>query len=98
MFDPATCAMTGSPPVRVFRDIYNHVGYVRLRDAQKDVDGGGIEVPFGEGNVDWTELLPTIVEANLRTWVCVERTGGDQRDEDVRDAIRRIGQLLPSSA
>lgn len=96
VFDPASCVMTGSSPVRVFRDIYSHVGYVRLRDAQKNVDGGGIEVPFGEGNVDWTELLPTIVEANLPTWVCVERTGGDQRDEDVRDSINRIERLLPT--
>ena len=39
----------------------------------------------------------TLVEANLQTWVCVERTGGDQRNDDVRDAIRRIEQLLPSS-
>ena len=96
VFDPASCAMTGSSPVRVFRDIYNHVGYVRLRDAQKDVDGGGIEVPFGDGSVDWAELLPTIVDANLQTWVCVERTGGDQRSDDVRDAIKRIERLLPS--
>ena len=96
VFDPASCVMTGSSPVRVFRDLYQNVGYVRLRDAQKDVDGGGIEVPFGDGNVDWTELLPTIVEANLQSWVCVERTGGDQRDNDVRDAIRRIEQLMPS--
>jgi len=97
VFDPASCAMTGSSPVRVFRDVFQHVGYVRLRDSQKDVDGGGIEVAFGEGTVDWDELLPTIVEANLPVWTCVERTGGEQRSDDVRDAIRRIQKLLPST-
>jgi len=96
VFDPASCTMTGKSPVQVFRDLYKHIGYIRLRDAQKDVDGGGIEVPFGDGSVDWTELLPTIVEANLESWVCVERTGGENRDDDVRDAIGRIAQLLPS--
>ena len=96
VFDPASCVMNGRSPVRAFRDIYRHVGYVRLRDAQKDVDGGGVEVSFGEGSVDWTELLPTIVEANLPVWVCVERTGGDQREDDVRDAVKRIDRLLPS--
>lgn len=95
-FDPAACIMTGSFPIQAFRDTYSQIGYIRLRDAQKDVDGGGIEVPFGDGIVDWTELLPTIVEANLEKWVCVERTGGDQRSDDVREAIRRIAQLLPS--
>lgn len=97
VFDPASCVMNGSQPVRAFRDIYRHVGYVRLRDAQRDVDGGGVEVSFGEGSVDWTELLPTIVEAGLPAWVCVERTGGDQREDDVRDAVKRIGRLLPSA-
>ncbi len=96
VFDPASCTMTGKSPVQVFRDLYKHIGYIRLRDAQKDVDGGGIEVPFGDGSVDWTELLPTIVDANLERWVCVERTGGENRADDVRDAIGRIAQLLPS--
>ena len=96
VFDPASCTMTGKSPVQVFRDLYQHIGYIRLRDAQKDVDGGGIEVPFGDGSVDWTELLPTIVEANLERWVCVERTGGENRADDVRDAIGRIAELLPS--
>lgn len=96
VFDPASCTMTGKSPVQVFRDLYKYIGYIRLRDAQKDVDGGGIEVRFGDGSVDWTELLPTIVEANLERWVCVDRTGGENRADDVRDAIDRIGQLLPS--
>ena len=96
VFDPASCTMTGKSPVQVFRDLYKQIGYIRLRDAQKDVDGGGIEVPFGDGSVDWTELLPTLVEANLERWVCVERTGGENRADDVRDAIDRIAKLLPS--
>ncbi len=95
VFDPASCTMTGKSPVQVFRDLYKHIGYIRLRDAQKDVDGGGIEVPFGDGSVDWIELLPTIVEANLPRWVCVERTGGENRDDDVCEAIHRIATMLP---
>jgi sugar phosphate isomerase/epimerase len=97
VFDPASCIMTGSHPVRVFRDLYGQIGYIRLRDAQKDIDGAGIEVPLGDGCIDWTELLPTIVEADFSGWVCVERTGGDQRDEDVRDAVRKINSLMPSA-
>ncbi|MEZ6031535.1 MAG: sugar phosphate isomerase/epimerase [Planctomycetaceae bacterium] len=97
VFDPAACVMSGSLPVRVFRDLYGQIGYIRLRDAQKDIDGAGIEVPLGDGSVDWAELLPTIVEASLPGWVCVERTGGDQRGEDVRDAVKKIDRLLPAA-
>jgi sugar phosphate isomerase/epimerase len=96
VFDPAVCVMTGSKPVKLFRDLYQSFGYVRARDGQKDVDGGGLEVPFGDGSVDWLELMPTLVEANFSGWICVERTGGDQRDEDVRSAVQSMRKLLPA--
>jgi sugar phosphate isomerase/epimerase len=95
VFDPATCVMTGKNPVGLFRDLYQSFGYVRARDGQKDVDGGGLEVPLGDGSVDWMELMPTLVEANFQGWVCIERTGGDQRDDDVRQAVQSIRKLLP---
>ena len=95
VFDPAICVMTGKSPVPLFRDLYQHIGYIRARDAQKDVDGGGIETPLGDGGVDWTELMPTLVDAEYSGWVCIERTGGDQRDEDVRTAVASLRTLLP---
>jgi L-ribulose-5-phosphate 3-epimerase len=95
VFDPATCVMTGARPVSLYRDMYQHFGYIRGRDGQKDIDGGGLETPFGDGAVDWIELLPTLVEANFSGWFCIERTGGDQRDEDVRQAVTSIRKLLP---
>lgn len=95
VFDPAVCVMTGSRPVSLFRDMYQSFGYIRARDGQKDVDGGGLEVPLGDGTVDWMELMPTLVEANFPGWLCIERTGGDQRDADVRDAVTSIRRLLP---
>lgn len=95
VFDSATCIMTGKSPVPLFRELYKQIGYVRARDAQKDVDGGGIEMPLGDGGVDWTELMPTLVEAEFPGWVCVERTGGDQRNEDVRSGVAQLRMLLP---
>ena len=95
VFDPAVCVMTGSKPVGLFRDMYQSFGYIRARDGQKDVDGGGLEVPLGDGSVDWMELLPTLVEANFQGWICIERTGGDQRADDVGAAVASIRKLLP---
>lgn len=94
VFDPATAVMTGRSPAAVFRDLYNHIGYVRARDALADVDGAGVEVALGDGTVDWLELLPTFAEANYQGWVCVERSGGEQRAEDVRLGVSRICNLL----
>lgn len=95
VFDPAICVMTGSKPVRLFRDLYQSIGYIRARDGQKDVDGGGLEVALGDGSVEWMELMPTLVEANFPGWFCIERTGGDQREDDVRSALKSIRKLLP---
>lgn len=97
VFDPATAVMTGSSPLAVFRTVYARVGYVRIRDAQKDVDGAGLEVPVGEGVVNWTELIPTIAESDYHGWLCVERPGGDDRAADVRRGVDHLRSLLVTS-
>jgi len=97
VFDPAICVMSGRPPVATFRDLYTHLKYVRFRDAQKDVDGGGVEVRHGEGCVEWDEMIPTLLEAGYHGWVTVERTGGDQRSEDVSWAVQAVRKLLPEA-
>lgn len=94
VYDPATAVMTGRSPVNLFRDLYSDFGYIRGRDALADMDGAGIEVTLGEGKVDWVELLPTIAETEYEGWFCVERSGGEQRAEDVRLGVSYISQLL----
>lgn len=96
VFDPATCVMSGRNPADVFRDLYQHVGYARMRDARRDVDGGGIEVTHGDGIVDWNEVLAVLTEADTAMWACAERTGGDQRGEDAARAVHHFNSLLPS--
>ncbi|MBL8812109.1 MAG: sugar phosphate isomerase/epimerase [Planctomycetaceae bacterium] len=97
VFDPATCLMAGQSASRIYRDLYRSVGYFRIRDAQKDIDGGGIETAFGDGAVDWMDVLPVIVESETTSWLCVERTGGDERASDVNRAIRQMKSLLPAT-
>lgn len=98
VFDPATAVMSGGSPVGIFRDLYRNIGYVRARDAMSDVDGAGVEVALGDGRVDWQELLPTFSEAEFAGWVCIERSGGEDRVEDVRRGVARICKLLPGPA
>ncbi|MFM7058692.1 MAG: sugar phosphate isomerase/epimerase family protein [Planctomycetota bacterium] len=95
VFDPGACVMSGVDPVVFFRSFWQQVGYIRLRDAQKDVDGGGIETAFGDGTVDWMELAAVLVDAAPAAWMCLERTGGDQRAADATDAVQRFRSLLP---
>lgn len=98
VFDTGTAVMTGADVVQTYRDLYAQIGYVRARDALKDVDGAGTEVAVNEGVVDWIHLLPTLTEADYRGWICVERTGGDNRREDVRRGVSYLKSLLPEPA
>ena len=96
-YDPATAVMTGAAVIPVYRSLYQHVGFVRGRDALRDVDGAGVEVAVGDGVVEWLELLPTLTEADYQGWISVERTGGDHRNADVIRGVQAIRRLFPSS-
>ena len=97
VFDPATAVMTGADENERYRTLHNSIGYVRARDAVRNVDGAGTEVAVGSGVVDWVTLLPTLIEADYHGWVCVERTGGDSRAEDVKRGITALSQLMPQT-
>ncbi|MBL8816518.1 MAG: sugar phosphate isomerase/epimerase [Planctomyces sp.] len=94
VFDPATIIMTGGRMSSLFRDHYQQVGYVRARDAIRDIDGAGVEVAVGEGLADWPELIALLSEAHYDGWMCVERTGGDSRADDVRSGLAHICNLI----
>lgn len=97
VFDPATAIMTGANPTRVFRNLYQKVGYIRARDAVRNTDGAGTEASIGHGVVDWCALLPTLDEADYGGWTCVERTGGDNRPDDVAQGVSHLKSLIPSN-
>ena len=94
-FDTATAVMSGADVIGTYRDLYHHVNVVRARDALRNVDGAGTEVGVGDGVVDWVDFLPTLAEADYTGWVCVERTGGEHRAEDVRHGVSCLKTLLP---
>lgn len=94
-FDSATAVMTGASVDGTYRDLYSQIGYVRARDAVNNIDGAGTEVGVGNGIVDWTQLMPTLVEAEYQGWVCVERTGGDDRVQDVERGVSYLKTLIP---
>ena len=87
--------MTGASVDGTYRNLYANVGYIRARDAVNHIDGAGAEVGVGDGIVDWTQLMPTLVEAEYKGWVCVERTGGDDRINDVESGVSYLKTLIP---
>jgi sugar phosphate isomerase/epimerase len=93
-FDPAVFVLAGHAVGEAFRLLHESVLHVQLRDAVGDVEGGGVEVPLGRGDVDWEELLALFDEAGYRGWLCAERTTGEDRVGDIERAlmyVRNVG-------
>ncbi|RLS55219.1 MAG: sugar phosphate isomerase/epimerase [Planctomycetota bacterium] len=89
-FDPAGFVMTRRDPVAALRDLHAHVQHVQFRDGRRDVDGIGVEVPLGRGQVKWDECLALLDEMRFDQWGTVRRTMGDDRLYDSQRAIQAI--------
>ena len=89
-FDPAVFIMSGHDPLAALRTLHDVIVHVQIRDALGDVDGGGLEVPLGRGEVAWDEFLAVLDEAGFRGWLTVDRTTGD---DTLNDAARAIEYL-----
>lgn len=92
-FDPAAFAISRHSPAQALRDLQAFVAHFQARDAIREFDGGGLEVPLGRGEVDWVELLPLLDEIEYRGWTTVLRTQGDDRPGDVARAVKFLRQV-----
>lgn len=88
--DPAGLIMSSCDPVETFRAFYDRVLSVQIRDGLRDVDGQGVEVPVGRGEVVWDELLALLEEGAFRGWLVATRSSGDDKAGDMARAIRYV--------
>lgn len=91
--DPAGLIMSNCDPVVTYRAMYDRVLSVQIRDGLRDVDGQGVEVPVGRGEVVWDELLALLEEGTFRGWLVATRSSGDDRPGDMGRAIRYIRRV-----
>lgn len=92
-FDPATFVMIDQDPAEAFRTLHEFVMHVQIRDALRDIDGSGLEVPVGRGEVGWEEVLALLDEAGYRGWLTVDRTTGDDKQNDVARAVKYLRRV-----
>jgi sugar phosphate isomerase/epimerase len=96
-FDPANMILYGmGDPVAALRSLAPQVRQLHVKDAlpSRRVGEWGLEVPAGEGAVDWHALFGVMRASGLAVDLVIEREAGDRRVEDVRQAaalVRRHG-------
>lgn len=88
-FDPANMILYGmGDPITALERLAPHVRQVHLKDALPAARAGewGIEVPAGEGAVDWDAFFRILRERLPAVHVMIEREAGEHRVEDIRQA------------
>lgn len=94
-FDPAVYVLAGRDPVAALRTLHPYLLHVTVRDAVRDADGSGLEVPVGRGEVPWDEFLAVLSEADYRGPLTIDRTAGDDLAGDATRAIEFVRRALP---
>lgn len=92
--DTAEMIFNNHDPESTIRELHSAIKTYRLRDAIREMDKGGIEVPLGQGMVMWDQFLPLVSETGYQSWLTVDRTQGDQRREDCQRAISYLNSVL----
>ena len=86
-FDPAGCISAQLAPIPVLKSLHDHVLHVQGRDAVRDLETGGAEVPLGRGETPWEEVLAILGDSKYGGWITVRRTTGADRAGDSSRAI-----------
>jgi sugar phosphate isomerase/epimerase len=89
-FDPGAFAMSGQNPSSALEELQALLTHVLVRDGIRDMDGSGLEVPVGRGEVEWEEILALLDEAEYKQWLTVDRTQGTDRQGDIERAMQYL--------
>lgn len=89
-FDPAGIVLGGEDVPNAYGMLHEFVQQVQLRDAVRDVGGGGVEVAVGRGDVEWDEFLALLDETPYTRWLVAERTVGPDPVGDMTRAIQYV--------
>lgn len=88
--------LSGRSTSEQLRSLNEVIGQVEIRDAVRDVDGVGEEVPVGRGEIDWDEVAALLAEMDYSGWLNVRRSSGTDKVGDSMRAIQYLRNLIPS--
>jgi sugar phosphate isomerase/epimerase len=93
-FNPANLVINGHSPRDAIRELGGDVIHMHATDATRDLAlGRGVEVPLGQGNGEFPELLAALEEHQYRGYITVSRHNSDHPLEDIRQALEFLNNL-----
>jgi sugar phosphate isomerase/epimerase len=92
--NPANLILQGHAPRRAAEALAEHVLHIHATDATRDLAlARGVEVPLGQGNAEFPELLGVLEEHQYRGYITVARHDTDNPVADVRQALQFLRNL-----
>jgi sugar phosphate isomerase/epimerase len=95
-FDPANMLLYGmGEPLEALDLLAPWVRQIHVKDARRAAEPGvwGLEVPVGEGEVDWSRFFGLVRAHDLACDLVIEREAGADRATDIRAAKRLVEAL-----
>ncbi len=95
-FDPANMILYGKgDPIEAVKTLAPWIKHVHIKDAiASNVPGEwGVEVPWGDGEVEGRAFIQTLDEIGFSGTLAIEREAGEARVEDIKRAVKRLGDL-----
>ena len=75
----------------VLRD---YIVHTHAKDGIRKPEGGWLEVPLGEGGVDWDNYLTTLYKNGYNGYLTIERELGEDPAGDITKAVDFLKEKL----
>lgn len=92
-FDPTAFLSSGEDPSQALRTLHARLLHFEVRDAFRQQTAQIREVPVGRGEVEWVEVIPTLLETEYTGWLTASRTDGSDRIGDCARAVEYLQQI-----
>ena len=95
--DPANLVMCiGDDPVAAVHTLKDYIVHTHAKDGRmaKDQKSGYIELPLGQGSVDFANYLKALNEIGYKGYLTIEREVGDDPEKDIGLAVEYLRSLI----
>lgn len=94
-FDPANLVMcVGDNPVTAVDRLKKYIVHTHAKDGVMLEDGGYLELPLGQGGVNFDTYLPALKAAGFGGFLTIEREVGDTPEKDIGLAVEFLREKI----